>query len=98
MGYNESFASSRLAMRDYPIPSKGRKERPYNCYLLAYARTFRIRAVYEMCYGVEPLFGFVPHAVDLYFRSSVETGHVGYCHDNEGRSAGCAHRSREACR
>ena len=85
-------------MRDYLINSKDRKERPYNCYLLAYARIRKVRAAYEMCYVVEPLFGLVPHAVDLYFRSSVETGHVGYYHDNEGRNAGCANRPRKACR
>jgi hypothetical protein len=98
MGYNEVFTSTRLARQGCSINSKDRKERLYNCYLLAYARTFRIRAAYELCYALEPLLDGVPHAIDLYFRSSVETGHIGCCHDNEGHSAGYANRSREARR
>ena len=77
MGYNELLMSSRRATHDDPIHSKDRKGTAIKCSLSAPARTFRIRATYEMGYVVESLPGFVPYAVDLYFRSSVETRHVG---------------------
>src|SRR5882762_2478826 len=74
------------------------KEWPDNSSLSAPPWTFQIRAAYEMCCVVEPLLGIVPHATNLYCRSSVETRHVECYHDNERYHAGCANRPREARR
>jgi len=74
------------------------KERLLSCYLLALARPLRIRTTYEMCYVVNPLLGFVPHAVDLYVKSSVETKYLEYYYNNAERRAGGANGARETRR